>query len=78
MRLQKSTCQQKVLRLSNTRLKLSIKTPDREAVHRLLRRQADRKTLRGIIIRFISRGTRDEVLYKRGNLREIGIVLVKT
>ena len=70
-------CDQKVLQLLETKLKLNIKTEDIEAVHHLSRRETGKKTPRDIIICFIFGRIRDEVLYMAGNLRGTGIILVQ-
>lgn len=70
-------CEQKVLQLFKAQLKLNIRREDIEAVHRLGRRQEGRKTPRGIIVRFVSRRTRDDVIFKRRNLRGTGVVVVE-
>ena len=78
-------CEDKVLSLFREKLKLKIERNDIEAVHRIgsvkpgnnPSSSGSKKTPRTIIVRFVNRKTRDEVLYSRKNLRGSGVVMVE-
>ena len=70
-------CEKKVLSLLRSKLKLDIRLEDMEVAHRLGRRQPDRQTPRGIIVRFLSRRAREAVIRARRNLRGTRTVIVE-
>ena len=80
-------CEDKVLALFRTQLKLEVSRDDIEAVHRVGQRRppsagsttspGDGQKPRGIIIRFVSRRVRDKVLYSRKGLKGSGIIFVE-
>lgn len=70
-------CERKVLQMFRSQLNLDIQEEGIEAAHRLGRRRTDSNTPRGIIVRFISRKVRDNVLYNRRKLKKTRTVIVE-
>lgn len=79
-------CEDKVLALFRNQLKVNVSRDDIEAVHRVGQRRPEPSSSssgssdfkpRGIIVRFISRRVRDNVLYSRKKLKGSRLVLVE-
>ena len=71
-------CERKVLELELFRSKLGLDIQeDIEAAHRLGKKRPDVNTQRGVIVRFVSRKTRDEVLFNRRKLKKTRTVIVE-
>jgi len=65
-------CEETVLQLFHDKLGLvHIKERDLDAVHRLGKKNPSTKTPRGIIVRFLSRKTREEVISNRRKLKKL-------
>ena len=71
-------CEKKILSLCKEKLKIEVTAKDIEAIHRVGKKGAEAaKTPRGIIVRFVSRKTRDSVLYARKNLKGTKMLMVE-
>ena len=70
-------CEEEVLSMFQKKTKLDIRGNDIEACHRLGKKNPEKNSPRGIIVRFISTKSRDTVLYNGRTLKRSGVVIVE-
>ena len=71
-------CEDKVVKLLNDKLKVSVSRKDIEACHRVgIRNKDDQRGPRGVIVRFLSRKVNDAVLVARRSLKGTKTVIVE-
>lgn len=70
-------CEDKIINICASKLKVKVKKEDIAAAHRLGRRDKNKKGGRAIIVRFISRKVRDSVIKERRKLKASGIVITE-